>query len=495
MERRKFIQASSVTALGLMGMNSGFTMAPATMDFLKVHGRKIVNESGREVRLRGFSFASWLNFENFIIGMPGHESGIRKSVAQILGEDKARFFFNSFLNHFVAEDDFKFMQSMGCNLVRIPFNYRHFESDDKPFEYMQEGFTWLDKAIAWAHKYGVYLILDMHAAQGCQSPPFFADNISGMAFLWDQKMYQDRAIALWQEIARHYRNETAIAGYDILNEPEAEHISQLNRFYHEAVKAIRKVDKKHILFIEGDGYSTRYNEIDHPFDSNAVYCTHFYSPCGMEVMEYPGVWSNNGQYYDREKLRQEYIERTTFMRQHNVPNWFGETSVTFTDMVSEDSRMRFLEDMLGIAEEMGDSWTFGIYKDLGKTGIVYANPDSEWVRRIKPVRKAITELHCNPFAENFKSDQIGTLCRDMGKYVKEVIGKLDEQLTVNEMAGTIRFFLCECVLPRQLQIPFAKQFSGMNEEEIDRMMQSFALKNCCQRSGWVGVVKKITGAL
>lgn len=470
-------------------------MAPATMDFLKAHGRKIVDSLGREVRLRGFSFASWLNFENFIIGMPGHESGIRKSVAQILDEDKARFFFTSFLNHFVAEDDFKFMQSMGCNLVRIPFNYRHFESDDKPFEYLSEGFTWLDKAINWARKYGVYLILDMHAAQGSQSHGFHTDNISGMAFLWDQKMYQDRAIALWQEIARRYCNEPTIAGYDILNEPVSEHISQLNSFYHEAVKAIRKVDKKHVLFIEGDGYSSKFNELDHPFDSNVVYSTHFYSCCGMENMEYPGVWSYNGQYYDREKLKQEYIERTAFMRQHNVPNWFGETSVTFTPMVSEDSRMRFLEDMLTIAEEQGDSWTFGIYKDLGKTGIVYADPDSEWVRRITPVRNAIIALRCNPFADNLATNKIDEACLDLGAHVKNVIGALDKQLTADEMAKTIRFFLCECVLPRQLQIPFAKQFSGMNEEEIDCMMQSFALKNCCQRSGWVDVVKKITGAI
>jgi endoglucanase len=463
-------------------------------DFIRAQGAKIVDSSGREVRLRGFAFAGWLNFENFMIGMPGHESGVRKSVARVLGEEKARFFFDSFLTHFIAEDDFRFMHDLGCNLVRIPFNYRHFESDDKPFEYTQDGFNWLDKAIGWARKHGIYLILDMHAAQGCQNRGFFTDNITGTAFLWEQKTYQDRAIALWQEIARRYCNEPVIAGYDVLNEPIPEHISQLNSFYRRAARAIRKVDSKHILFIEGDAYSTKFEGLDHPFDANVVYSNHFYSCCGTEAMEYPGTWSHDGKYYDREKLRQEYTARTAFMRERQVPNWFGETSVTFTPMASEDSRMRFLNDILAIAEEQGDSWSFGIYKDLGKTGVVYAAPDSEWAARIRPVREVITELRCNPFADNFTPNWVDTACRDLGARVKESIGALDGSLTADEMAGTIRFFLCECLLPRQLQGPFARQFADMSETEIDRMMQSFAFRNCGQRSRWVAVVKAFTGA-
>lgn len=471
------------------------TMVPVAMDFLKTNGRKIVDSHNMEIRLRGFAFAGWLNFENFMIGMPGHEAGIRKSVAKVLGEEKACYFFNSFLNHFIAEDDFRLMKNMGCNLVRIPFNYRHFESDDKPFEYLPEGFAWFDKAIAWAHKYGVYLILDMHAAQGGQNKHFFSDNNSGRPHLWNQRMFQQRAIALWQEIAQRYCNEPVIAGYDILNEPIPEHVSQLNSFYHEAVEAIRKVDKKHILFIEGVNYSTEFDELDHPFDSNVAYSNHFYSCCGMDNMEYPGVCSQNGQYYDYEKLKQEYIERTAFMHKHNVPNWFGETSITYLPMVSEASRMGFLEDILAIAEEQGDSWSFGIYKDLGKTGLVHASPDSEWVRKIAPVHEAITAFHCNSFADHAPSTKINEVCHELGVYVKSVIGDLDEKLTADEVEGTIQFFLSECVLARQLQIPFANQFRDMQEEEIDNMMQSFALKKCSQHNGWLNVIKKITGVV
>ncbi|MBO7743685.1 cellulase family glycosylhydrolase [Paenibacillus sp. MWE-103] len=466
----------------------------ATMDFLKVEGRRIVDGRGREVRLRGFSFASWLNWENFILGMPGHETGVRQALVSVLGAERAEHFFTSFLNHFIQADDFRFIRSLGCNLVRIPFNYRHFESDEAPYGYLPEGFAWLDQAVGWARDNGIYVILDMHAAQGGQNPNFHSDTITGHAAFWDHQSHRDRASALWREIARRYRDEPAIAGYDLLNEPIPPHISQLNRFYLEAVRAIREVDERHIVFIEGDGYATRFDELDPPFDENAVYSMHYYSACGMGNTEYPGTDPHSGRYWDREALKREYIERSAFMRKHGVPNWFGETSVTFPASVSQASRMRFLEDTLSIAEEQGDSWTFGIYKDLGKTGIVHVDPASEWVRRTAPVSRAIDALHCNPFADHADENDWIALCRKLGNHIHQTIGGLDGSASAEELNRTVLFRLSECIAPVQLQIPFARQFSALSEAEIDGMMQSFLLRNCRRHEGWADIVRRTTGA-
>ncbi len=46
-----------------------------------------------------------------------------------------------------------------CNVVRIPFNYRHFESDAQPFEYDSDEFRRLDQLIRWARAYDLSVIL------------------------------------------------------------------------------------------------------------------------------------------------------------------------------------------------------------------------------------------------------------------------------------------------------------------------------------------------
>jgi hypothetical protein len=200
-------------------------------DFLHVRGSKIVNGHDDVVRLRGFCLGGWMNMENFITGYPGHESGMRAALARVLGEAKARFFFDRFLHYFIAEDDFRFIKSLGCNVARIPFNYRHLEADDRPFEYKPEGLALLDKAIGWARAHRIYVILDLHAVQGWQNGGWHSDNACGEAHFWGQKAFEDRAVALWEELARRYRDEPYVAGYNVMNEPHADDARWLNKFY------------------------------------------------------------------------------------------------------------------------------------------------------------------------------------------------------------------------------------------------------------------------
>ncbi|MDN8694017.1 cellulase family glycosylhydrolase, partial [Staphylococcus aureus] len=76
-----------------------------------------------------------------------------------------------------------------------------------------------------------------------------------------------KTIALWKKLAERYANEPWIAGYDILNEPnwgfedlandknglkEQKNVP-LKELMVAITKAIREVDQKHIVIIEGNG--------------------------------------------------------------------------------------------------------------------------------------------------------------------------------------------------------------------------------------------------
>jgi len=468
-------------------------------DFLHVKGAEIVNGRGETVHLRGFCLGGWMNMENFITGYPGHESGLRAAVANVLGEAKARFFFERFLHYFIAEDDLRFLKSLGCTVVRVPFNYRHFESDDRPFEYKPEGFALLDRVIGWARAQGLYVILDLHAVQGWQNGGWHSDNPTTTALFWGQKVFEERAVALWEELARRYRNEAFVAGYNVMNEPNTADAKWLNRFYRRVTAAIRAIDPHHILFLEGNRDSQQFHELEPPFDGNTVYSSHNYVVPGLESGKYPGTF--DGEVYDHARLEQGYLERTAFMREHHVPHWFGEFGCLFTDPALEASRLRTLADLIDIAEQYGDHWTIWTYKDIGKMGLVYADPESEWMRRTRSVRQAKTTLRCDSWIERHESTIEG-LIGQIGDYVRTVVGGNTTGGAVGDrpqqgglpgdwanLNDTLRWAICDGALSRALLPAFAEQFRGMNEAEIDEMVQSFALSNCIQREGMAQVVR------
>ena len=124
----------------------------------------------------------WMNMEDFIDGFPGCEHDLRATMSEFIGPDKAHFFYDRLLDYFFNEDDVAFIKSFGANVVRLPLNYRHFERDDNPFHYLEDGFKRLDQAVEWCTKHGLYAILDLHSVQGWQNTDWHCDNSSRHTF-------------------------------------------------------------------------------------------------------------------------------------------------------------------------------------------------------------------------------------------------------------------------------------------------------------------------
>ncbi len=450
----------------------------AEPDFLHVQGERIVNTRDEVVHLRGLCLGGWMCLENFMFGYPGHESGVRAAVAQVLGEGRAHFFFERLMDYFLAEDDVAFIQSLGCNLVRLSLNYRHFESDARPFEYRPEGFRRLDQIVGWARAHDLYVILDLHAVPGWQNAGWHSDNGCHTAHFWGQKAFADRAVGLWEEIARRYRDQAVVAGYNLMNEPAAGRIEALNQFYRRVTAAIRAIDSKHILFPEGNSYSQQFDSLDPPFDANTVYSSHNYVIPALERCEYPGEF--RGVMYDRARLEKEYLERADFMRRYHVPNWVGEFGALFGGSEIEESRLRVLSDLISIFEQYGHGWTLWTYKDIGWMGLVCLNPESEWMERTRPVRAVKSALRCDYWIER-REGKLDQCLADLVAQTRTAVGELPVDWA--QMIGGLNDAVYQGVFSQMLLPAFAEQFRGMSENEIDRMMQSFRLRNCIPRKG------------
>src|SRR2546421_3051793 len=276
-------------------------------NILTTHGSQIVDGEGQVVTLRGFGLGGWMNMENFITGYPANEEAQRQAIRQVLGDDKYAFFFDRFLEYFFGRDDAQFIASLGLNLLRLPVNYRHFESDMEPFVIKEEGFKHLDRVIELCAQQQIYTIIDLHALPGYQNQDWHSDNPTHKTFFWQHKHFQDRVVHLGEAIATRYKDTPWLAGYNPINEPADPSQAQIEPFYRRLYQAIRAIDPNHILFLEGNRYSLDFHMFKDPLP-NVVYTTHDYAlPLS-----------------DKSALEQAFLQKSSYMRETGTPIWVGE---------------------------------------------------------------------------------------------------------------------------------------------------------------------------
>jgi aryl-phospho-beta-D-glucosidase BglC (GH1 family) len=287
---------------------------------------------------------------------------------------------------FFDEDDARYIASLGMNSVRIPFNYHHFEDDDRPFELKESGFELLDRAVRICQHHGLYAILDFHALPGAQNRHWHSDNPTHYPSFWVHRHFQDRVVRIWEALAARYKDNPTVAGYNIMNEPGDIDGNQIKPFYDRAVAAVRAVDPDHVIFLDGNRYATDFSPfVGMPLYPNTVYAVHDYHPPGFVYGgPYPGV--TRGVYVDRAYVESTFLRRTEFMRSTGTPIWVGEFGPVFTgDPARDEQRYQLLQDQLDIYQLAGAGWCLWAYKDLGAEGLVCAAPDSPWSVRIRGV--------------------------------------------------------------------------------------------------------------
>jgi endoglucanase len=473
---------------------------------LQVARGKIVDETGREVRLQGVCIGGWMNMENFINGYPGSEHGVRAAMVEAVGASKATFFFERLLDHMLAEADLEFLAELGASTVRLPFNYRHFESEQAPFQYLEQGFARLSQAIGWCEAHGLYAILDLHALPGWQNPDWHSDNGSRQALFWQSQHYQDRFVALWEELARRFAGNRSVAGYNVMNEPVTgaprgrfrtgyrSDWAPLNAVYRRVVDAIRKIDPDHIIFLEGDLYSTRFSGLDAPFADNLVYSTHNYNAAGFGPGAYPGPIG--GEVWDAAKQAQVFgkNEGTVFAREHGVPLWVGEFGSVYNGRTDEvPDRLRALDDQLGVFAANGAHWTAWTYKDVETMGWVMLRRESEYGQRVARVLELKRTLGTDSWAGWLPASEMTELMERAAQRASEAIA--NPELPAREFAAYLKQAALDGFFGGFLQPEYASAFRGLSENDIDRVLASFALENCRRNEPLLELVRKhMTGA-
>ncbi|KAK6922982.1 Glycoside hydrolase, family 5 [Dillenia turbinata] len=85
------------------------------------------------------------------------------------GPDKASRIMHDHWNSYITEQDFNFMSTNGLDAVRIPVGWWIAQDPTPPRPFVGGSLNALDNAFTWAQKYGMKVIIDLHAAQGSQN--------------------------------------------------------------------------------------------------------------------------------------------------------------------------------------------------------------------------------------------------------------------------------------------------------------------------------------
>jgi endoglucanase len=325
--------------------------APAFAEsgLVRTEGKRFVASDGSTLAIKGISLGNWLMPEGYMFKFEVAKAPrqIYGAFDRLLGPERAKAFWAEYRERYIAEDDIRFIKSVGFNTVRIPLHWDLFMTRDGAMT--GPGWALLDRMLGWVRAAGLYAIVDLHAAPGGQTG-INHDDGPGYPLMFYVPRDRDLTVKLWQAIAQRCAGDPTILGYDILNEPIAPYHDtatlnpRLEPFYRQVTEAIRSVDPGRVVILAAGQWSSSFDMFGPPFAPNLAYTYHSF-------------WAST---------KRDSIQRhLNFSNRYDVPLFLGETG----ELTDEwNARFRKLHEMHGIG------WSFWTYKNLDTPSTVVSIP-------------------------------------------------------------------------------------------------------------------------
>lgn len=263
---------------------------------------------------------------------------------------------DAYFESYCTEADFALISDLGMNTIRLPMYYRNFltthdryrltdeELCARDFDSIELDFSKLDTFLAYAKKYELKVIIDMHGVMGGQSG-FEHCGTRDIEF-WDNEDYIEFMCNLWRAIAEYYFDSeyaSTILAYDLVNEPTNRNApgtgpkqwKVMDRMYD----AIREVDNEHVISIEGVWFPVSLPRPEKYGWDNVLYQYHYYN--------WPWQGTSNELYY-------AFTFGLSNIADFDVPKLIGE----FTFFDDEGAWIEYLNKY----DQRGWGWTIWSYK-------------------------------------------------------------------------------------------------------------------------------------
>jgi endoglycosylceramidase len=286
------------------------------------------------------------------------------------------------------EADATLMQQAGFDVVRLGIDWSQLERVRGRIDQ-----AYLDRiagTVSTLNRHGLWVVLDMHFRLGW-SPRFGYSGAPGWAtigvpnwnplsqyswspslspaaftsdtYFWLSSDWKNDFYRTWQAVAKRFKDNPGVAGYDIFNEAHPLPIPPriFDKYYlwpmfKDAIDAIGAVDSNHLFFVEGILLLTMNTVVVHLNAPNVVYGTHLY-----EGSLIPPFWTGDPAF-----LRQRFQQRVKEAAEVPAPLWIGELGYDLT----QKGALSYADAALNEADDLGIGWAWWQWRENQYWGIV-----------------------------------------------------------------------------------------------------------------------------
>ncbi len=311
-------------------------------DFLHTENGGFVSLCGAHHTLRGINLNDDLfYFTKEELGKNANSYDVFAALEHRFGRYGAKELVKKYNEAFITLADLKYIRKLGANCVRIPLRYKYLYRAENCKGDID--FERLDFLVEKCKKLGIYVVLDLHSAPGFQNASSSCGT-GDKSTLFDSGKdgfeARNAVIRLWTQVAAHYKNEPAIAAYDLLNRPLHfnadwnKKLDTLHKFYRRIYKAIRNVGDNHIVIMQA------------PFDPDTLPPENEYHSDNVAY----GLYSHFRTTFETDSL----VNGIRSIKSRNIP-------FVICKIRSEEN----LDYSLTALNDTGVSWFFGDYKGCG----------------------------------------------------------------------------------------------------------------------------------
>ena len=261
----------------------------------------------------------------------------------------------------LEEKDFQDLKAWNVNFMRYQMNpgrKTDLSGREAFLQWIDSEIRKIDRLIPRAERNGIRLLLDMHKGPGTDHT-----SVSSNRLNWN-RYDVDTFVLAWEKLARRYKDNPVVFGYDLLNEPAvaktARNVPGWQEIVERTVQAIRAIDPLKPIIIEpAEGGSPQGFITLRPIQAeHLIYSVHFYHPQEYthqtDRLKSP-IRFQGGKAYIKEKL----APVLAFQKTYRVPILVGE----FSASAWAPGAHEYLKLCIEVFEEYGWDWVYHAFRE------------------------------------------------------------------------------------------------------------------------------------